>query len=132
MAAQGNTGNLSQLASGALAGDDELRTMAQALFRDTLEQARYMIEFGTPSEKSAMAKSLAPLLMRSLQDEKADATRQAQRAAYERMKAWARGDAAVVRPENDEYPVIDDDLAPEPDPELEPEPVKPKRTRKPK
>lgn len=93
MATKPPTDGIGSLASGALAGDDELRAKTRKVFDKALRHAEYTLNFGSENEKSGLMKAIVPQMMRALQDEAADAAAAAQRAAYDRMRAYARGDA---------------------------------------
>jgi hypothetical protein len=93
MAAQKQTTDtLSRLAGTALAADSNLRDHTRKMFDQALQHARYILDFGTDSERSSLIKAIVPQMMRSLQDEAADVEAKAQRDAYNRMRAAMRGE----------------------------------------
>jgi hypothetical protein len=89
---------LNGLTATALAADPKLRDQTRKMFDQALMRAQYILDFGTDTERSSLIKAIVPQMMRSLQDEAADANAAAQRAAYDRMRAWCRGDTPDEAP----------------------------------
>ena len=83
---------LNKLSAAALASNDSLREQTQKMFDQALQRAGYILNFGTDEQRSSLIKAIVPQMMRSLQDQAADATAEAQRAAYDRMCAAMRGE----------------------------------------
>ena len=89
---------LGGLTAGALAADPKLRDQTRKMSDQALMRAQYILDFGTDTERSSLIKAIVPQMMRSLQDEAADANAAAQRAAYNRMRAWCRGETPDEKP----------------------------------
>ena len=56
-------------ASTALSEDARLRQRALDIIENSLDEAEYILKYGSPSDKASLIKSAVPAMMRSLQDE---------------------------------------------------------------
>ena len=86
------TDALQKLGGAALARDEKLRAQTRDVFSGALARAKYILDHGSESDRNSLIKSIVPNLLRSLQDEQADLAKQAQKAAYDRMRAAMRGE----------------------------------------
>lgn len=82
----------------AVSESDELRNRARSIASQALDRAEYTLRVGTATEQAALMKHVIPTIMKSIEDENHDAKQAAQYAAYQRMRAWARGDKPEPAP----------------------------------
>jgi hypothetical protein len=80
------------LAAAVIAQDPELRNDLRSMIKDMIGVLRYQIRYGDDSTKISLAKTMVPQLLRSMQNVEQDEERAAERMAYERILASARGE----------------------------------------
>lgn len=87
---------LNELAAAVVASDPELRNELRTMVKELIGIMRYQIRHGDDSTKVALAKSMVPQLLKSMQNVDRDEQEQDKRAAYERILAGVRGDLKVA------------------------------------
>lgn len=91
------TDPVSKLAGAAVAADNQLQKRTRQMFERALAETEYILDFGTDAQKASFIKAVVPTMMKSLEDEKANAEVESQRAAYQRLREAMRGDTKVVK-----------------------------------
>lgn len=91
------TDPVSRLAGAAVARDNQLQKRTRQMFERALAETEYILDHGTDAQKASFIKAVVPTMMKSLEDEKANAEVESQRAAYQRLREAMRGDTKVVK-----------------------------------
>lgn len=83
---------IGDVAAQILAGDSEIKERMRKLVNALIDDAFYIIKFGTPQERAALTRAVVPAFLRSMRGADANAEEAERRAAYERMMAVMRGE----------------------------------------
>lgn len=83
---------LAEIAATVVADDPGLRARMQAFVGKLLDEADYIMMYGSPAERALYTRAVMPVLLKSLQGSDASAAETAEAAAYKRMMAELRGD----------------------------------------
>lgn len=84
---------LGQVAAEVLADNPQLRNRVTRLVERLLIHAEKTMRFGSEAEKNALMKQVVPGLLRSLKSADVNADEATQAEAYDRIRAYARGDS---------------------------------------
>lgn len=86
---------IGDVAAHIVADDPHIRARMQKLVNALLDDAFHILRYGTPNERTTLMKQVVPALLRSMQGADANASENAQKAAYDRMMAAFRGEMPV-------------------------------------
>jgi len=93
----------------AVESDPALQKRVRALINGMIEHAEYVMQWGTPADKSILMRAAVPAMMKAMQRTEEDAVTKRHRAALERIYGKMRGDAPS--PDGPITPLDPDDSA---------------------
>lgn len=88
--------SVNDLAATVVASDPELRESLKALALDMVNGLRYSMAHGDLATRLALAKTMAPHLLRAMQNVEADEANKRGKEAYENILKYSRGELDTV------------------------------------
>lgn len=86
--------SINELARDIVAADPTLQTMLKGLVRDAIGVALYTMKHGTSTDKMQLMRTLTPHMLEALRHSEQNDKAEAERAAYERIRAALKGEPA--------------------------------------